>query len=275
MSEKIEWDLTKNVDPSEKHKVCTVSMISNPQKKFFIIAKKGDNELLCNHIHEEKELWNHLQNKEVNVGLCPICNNIGMKKPINNISIVLPDNKSKWNQITYEQWKKLSLFDKSFRYIHENMWWIDESGEDVIKKYVNFYLNRTYTGSNLAEMFQKLDKMIFFRPSSPTIKSFDINIIKIIIPPFPLRRQMDLFGYEIDMIWGLLSEDPKKKTVTLTQIDPLLSLKTLKIYEVNDYFKDTSNYIVIGPKSAFMEEYAEPHLTTEENPPPYSIIVRP
>ena len=72
MSNFSEWDLSKDIDPSQNYKVCAVKKLSDSNKIFYIIANKQDNELLCNHIHDnKKELWDHLSN-EPKI-LCPRC----------------------------------------------------------------------------------------------------------------------------------------------------------------------------------------------------------
>jgi hypothetical protein len=75
-----EWNLDRNIDPSQEFKVSTMKLV-NSNTTFYVIAKKND-ELLCSHIHENKEkLFEHLHNCPEN--LCPSCsiqnNNISGK----------------------------------------------------------------------------------------------------------------------------------------------------------------------------------------------------
>jgi hypothetical protein len=72
MADFSEWDLSTDIDPSQTYKVCAMKQLSDPNKTFYIIANKKDNELLCDHIHDNKEeLWDHLS-KEPKI-LCPKC----------------------------------------------------------------------------------------------------------------------------------------------------------------------------------------------------------
>jgi hypothetical protein len=164
MSEKIEWDLTKNVDPSEKHKVCTVSMISNPQKKFFIIARKEDNELLCNHIHEEKELWNHLQTKNSNEKLCPKC---PMKSNTNKIDYLLPRGQKDWSGITYKEWEKINA--KIPGEIRSFVWWVKPNKKLFVDYCQDYIKDQKEKKESIKNILERVEKFVFLyaEPFSP------------------------------------------------------------------------------------------------------------
>jgi hypothetical protein len=292
MSEKSEWDLSENVDPSKIYKVCAVSINSNPQKKLFIITKKDTDDLLCNHIHEKEELWKHLQYKELNEGLCPKCSpkshnvNAITSSNKNSIDYRFPKGINDWSELTFDGWRKIK--EGFYFKIRDHIWWIQRDEEivkSIIEKYISDYME-SQKNVPRRQVLNEIYKMIFLRPSAPNMgfdwlqtvdydekKDIDISLITV-------ERTNTEKGYEIDTRYGFISVTVNKSNIFGSyesggQYVPSVTV-TVMVYIRKEkrempYTNFIENRKVIPPT----KEYKTVYRTTSQNIPPGAIVVKP